>query len=60
MSYDHSLMYLKMHLVSLISFSQKPNFYGISLFETWFKVALLVIDSKSLEAYRSWMIHKIY
>ena len=45
-------MYIKGHLVSLISFSQKPNFYRISLFKTQFKVEVSIIKLENLEAYR--------
>ena len=36
-------MYIKGHLDSLISLSQKPNFYLISIFKTQFKVEVSII-----------------
>ena len=45
-------MYIKGHLASLISLSQKPNFYLISLFKTQFKVEVSIIKLENLVAYR--------
>ena len=45
-------MYIKGHLASLISLSQKPNFYRISLFKTQFKVEVSIIKLENLETYR--------
>ena len=45
-------MYIKGHLASLISLSQKPNFYLIPIFKTQFKVEVLIIELENLVAYR--------
>ena len=45
-------MYIKGHLASLISLSQKPDFYLISIFKTQFKVEVSIIKLKNLVAYR--------
>ena len=45
-------MYIKGHLASLISLSQKPNFYLISIFKTQFKVEVSIIKLENLVAYR--------
>ena len=44
-------MYIKGHLGSLISLSQKPNFYLISIFKTQFKVEVSIIKLENLVAY---------
>ena len=67
---QYSLMYIKGHLVSLILLSQKYDFYGISLLNTWFKVMVShsfrgsqgissqYLSLNNLGRYR--MTHKIY
>ena len=45
-------MYIKDHLASLISLSQKPNFYLIYIFKTQFKVEVSIIKLENLVAYR--------
>ena len=45
-------MYIKGHLASIISLSQKPNFYLISIFKTQFKVKVSIIKLENLVAYR--------
>ena len=44
-------MYIKDHLAFLISLSQKPNFYLISIFKTQFKVEVSIIKLENLVAY---------
>ena len=45
-------MYIKGHLASLISLSQKLKFYQISIFKTQFKVEVSIIKLENLMAYR--------
>ena len=45
-------MYIKGHLASLISLSQKPNFYLFYIFKTQFKVEVSIIKLENLVVYR--------
>ena len=44
-------MHIKGHFASLISLSQKPTFYLISIFKTQFKVEVSIIKLENLMAY---------